>query len=123
MLGGALIGLGSGAVLLVGQLLLPDAIDYDRDRSGAAREGAYAGVYSTVERVAFAAGLALAGLLLSAIGYVAGSARTGMAQPAEAIRGLYLCAWIVPSVFMLFSVVAVHRACHRPAPRPSSVVP
>lgn len=66
-------GLGAGGVLLIGQSLLPDTMQHDFQRTGLRREGIFAGVYTTVEKLSFAVGPALMGILLGAAGYVAGT--------------------------------------------------
>ena len=66
-------GLGAGGVLLIGQSLLPDTMQYDYQRTGIRREGVFAGVYTTAEKLSFALGPALMGILLGAAGYVGGS--------------------------------------------------
>lgn len=65
-------GLGAGGVLLIGQSLLPDTMQYDYQRTGIRREGVFAGVYTTAEKLSFALGPALMGVLLGAAGYVGG---------------------------------------------------
>ncbi len=66
-------GTGAGGVLLIGQSLLPDTMQYDFQRTGLRREGVFAGVYTTVEKLSFAVGPALMGILLGWAGYVAGA--------------------------------------------------
>ncbi|WP_448584940.1 MFS transporter, partial [Thermaurantiacus sp.] len=58
---GAAGGILTGGVLLMGQSILPDAIDWDCKRSGVRREGLYAGAYSLVEKSAMALGPLLIG--------------------------------------------------------------
>jgi glycoside/pentoside/hexuronide:cation symporter, GPH family len=65
-------GLGAGGVLLIGQSLLPDTMQYDFQRTGIRREGVFSGVYTTVEKLSFAMGPALMGILLGAAGYIGG---------------------------------------------------
>jgi GPH family glycoside/pentoside/hexuronide:cation symporter len=83
-------GLASGGVLLIGQALLPDAIEQDFRRTGLRREGVFAGVYTVVERASFALAASMTGLILGAMGYVA-SKHGPVAQPDSAILGIYLC--------------------------------
>lgn len=96
-----LMGIGAGGMILVGQVLLPVTIDYDRRHSGRNQEGVLTGVYSTVERIAFALGLMIAGVALSAMGYEAGTAATGAQQSESAIRAVYFCAWVLPSILII----------------------
>jgi glycoside/pentoside/hexuronide:cation symporter, GPH family len=96
-----LIGFGSAGMLLIGQSLLPDTIAWDRRLSGENRAGALTGLYSTAEKIAFAAGLAITGLLLGAGGYVAGQGTTVGMQPDSALRAIYACVGLVPGLFSL----------------------
>jgi GPH family glycoside/pentoside/hexuronide:cation symporter len=100
-------GCASGGLLLVGQILLPEAIDVDRRRSGLNREGIYSGVYSTVERVAFALGLTAAGVILGLMGYESGSGLTHASQSAQALLAVRFCTWCAPAFLVLASAWAL----------------
>lgn len=104
------VGMGalSGGLLLMGQSLLPDTIEFDHLRTGQRREGLLAGLYSMAEKVAGALGAATTGLVLAAFGYVA--SRTGTAvQPASAVLGVKLCLAVIPAVAMLASCLVLAR--------------
>jgi glycoside/pentoside/hexuronide:cation symporter, GPH family len=102
------MGALSGGLLLMGQSLLPDTIEFDHLRTGQRREGLLAGLYSMAEKVAGALGAATTGLMLAAFGYVA--SRTGNAvQPASAILGVKLCLAVIPAMAMLASCVVLAR--------------
>lgn len=92
-------GLGTGGILLVSQAMLPDTIEYDRLRTGLAREGALSGLYTTIEKIAFAFGTALTGLFLGAMGYIPRAAE----QPQSAINAIYACQAALPSALMLLA--------------------
>lgn len=96
---GAVAGFGAGGTLLVGQAMLPDTMEHDYRLSGVRREGVLSGVYTTVEKVAFALGPALAGLLLGAAGYIQ-SADATVEQPEAARMVIYLCASVIPVIFL-----------------------
>jgi GPH family glycoside/pentoside/hexuronide:cation symporter len=102
----ALGGFG-GAVLLLGQSLLPDTMEWDYRQSGLRREGMLSAVYTIVEKVAFAFGAALTGLLLGRAGYLQGTGGAEVVQPASAIEAIYWLASIIPLGFLLLSVVAL----------------
>lgn len=90
-------GTGAGGVLLIGQSLLPDTMQYDYQRTGIRREGIFAGVYTTVEKLSFALGPTLMGLLLGAAGYVAGAeAATSQSSASEWV--IYAGVSILPAV-------------------------
>ena len=102
LLRGALLGLSGGAMLMMGQAMLPDTIGYDHARSGLNREGVFAGIYTTAEKLAFAFGGALAAFILGFMGYQ--SSTTGYAaQPDSAITAIYLCMGVLPAVMALLS--------------------
>jgi len=102
LLRGALLGLSGGAMLMMGQAMLPDTIGYDRARSGLNREGIFAGIYTTAEKLAFATGGALASFILGYLGYQ--SSTTGYAaQPDSAVFAIYLCLGPLPAVLALLS--------------------
>ena len=58
---------------MIGQSLFPDTMQYDYQRTGLRREGVFAGVYTTIEKLSFAVGPAVLGLLLGWAGYVGGA--------------------------------------------------
>ena len=92
---GLIAGLGAGGLLLVGQAMLPDTMEYDYQISGQRREGILSGVYTTIEKVSFAAGPAITGILLGAAGYIR-SADPLVEQPQAAVTVMYLCASVIP---------------------------
>jgi GPH family glycoside/pentoside/hexuronide:cation symporter len=104
----AVAGALSGGLLLMGQSLLPDTIEYDYLRSGLRREGLFAGLYSMAEKLAGAIGAAVTATLLGALGYVASRGQP-VEQPESAILGIYLCVAVVPALAMLASCLALAR--------------
>ncbi len=102
---GAIGGLLTGGVLLMGQSILPDAIDWDCRRSGVRREGLYAGAYSLVEKSSMALGPLLVGLILSGFGFDPQAARAGVTQSAAAVTGVYLGASVLPALLYALSAV------------------
>lgn len=98
-------GLFSGGLLLMGQSILPDTIDYDCKRSGVRREGVYAGAYSFVEKASMAFGPLLIGLILQAFGFQPSKGGVVVQQTAEAIQGIYIGASILPAALYAVSVV------------------
>lgn len=98
-------GLFTGGVLLMGQSILPDAIDWDCRRSGVRREGLYAGAYSLVEKSSMALGPLLIGLILSGFGFDPQAAKAGIAQTEVAVTGVYLGAAVLPALLYALSCV------------------
>jgi GPH family glycoside/pentoside/hexuronide:cation symporter len=62
---GFAVGLATGGLTLTAQAMLPDTIEHDARLSGLRREGAYAAVYSAVEKAASALGPLALGLVLA----------------------------------------------------------
>ena len=104
LLRGFCSGTFSGGLLLMGQSLLPDAIDADCKRSGVRREGVYAGAYSFVEKASMAFGPLLIGLILQAFHFKP-SLGKAVAQPAEALTGIYIGVAIVPAILYAVSII------------------
>lgn len=98
----ALLGVASGGMLMMGQAMLPDTISYDYQQSGMRREGLFAGLYTTAEKLAFATGGAVSGFVLAAFGYVS-STQGGAEQPASAITAIYLNMSLLPALLTLLS--------------------
>lgn len=61
---GILAGIFSSAILLYGQAMWLDTIDYDRERTGLRREGMYTSIYVFIERLGYSMGPLLLGELL-----------------------------------------------------------
>ncbi len=97
ILRGILLGFLGGATLLMGQAMLPDTMEYDIRLTGLRREGVYAGVYTTIEKFAFAFGPAVTGAILGGMGYVA-SSEGFVEQPDSAILAVYICAAGLPAL-------------------------
>jgi GPH family glycoside/pentoside/hexuronide:cation symporter len=100
-------GLGAGGVLLVGQTLLPDVIEYDRLTTALRREGVLSGIYTTVEKVAFALATALLGVWLQVMHYVPQLDPVSDSQPASAITALHYCQSFFPSALIGIAAIFV----------------
>jgi GPH family glycoside/pentoside/hexuronide:cation symporter len=103
------IGLAGGGTFLFMQAMLPDALEYDRLRTGQNRAGIFTGIFVFVEQASSAVGAAVIGLLLGALGYVAATEGRLTAQPESALLGIYLCMSVIPFVLLLFSLLAISR--------------
>ncbi len=97
----ALKGVAAAGLLLMGQSMLPDTIEYDYKRTGLRREGIYSGLYSVVEKVAstFAPSI----LLLSYAWF--GFNSKAPVQTAETIDGIRYCAAFLPCFYFGISLV------------------
>ncbi|MFC6198370.1 MFS transporter [Ponticaulis profundi] len=100
---GALIGVtNSGFVLLITSLFT-DTVHVGPRSGKAAVEGGYAGVWSAVEKLAFALGPMVAGIVLSVAGFQ--SSKTGVvAQTDGALLGITIAYSLVPISFFLLSL-------------------
>lgn len=103
------IGVAGGGTFLLTQAMLPDAIEYDRLRTGLRREGVFTGVFVFVEQAASALGVAIIGACLAAMGYVAATEGRVVAQPQSAILGIYLCMSLLPALLQAVALLAISR--------------
>ena len=101
-----IIGASGGGAILMGQSLLPDTMEYDYRRTGLRREGIFAGVYTTVEKLSGAIGISVVGAFLGAAGYV--QSRGGaVVQPQSAIDAIYLIMGCLPALISFFGIVGL----------------
>ena len=112
---GFFTGICTGGVLLMGQSLLPDAIDEDCRKSGIRREGLYAGAYSLVEKLSSAVGPLIIGFILQ-IFHFQPSLGPGARQPDDAIMGIYFGASILPATLYALSVIPLWFIKLEPVP-------
>ena len=98
---GAIFGFGSCGSMLMSSSMLPDAMEYDRLRTGLRREGVFASLYAIVEKSGWAIGAAFTGLFLAASGYISTSHGNLVTQPEDVTWALYLCVGVLPA--LLFS--------------------
>ena len=101
---GLLSGIYGGGMIMVGQAMLPDTMEYDFRRTGLRREGLFAGVYTTVEKLSGAIGVAVVGTLLSAMGYVASRGEV-IEQPESVNTAIYLAMAAVPFAINLGAIL------------------
>lgn len=97
-------GVFVGGLLLMGQSILPDTIDYDARRTGLHREGLYAGAYSFVEKASMAVGPLLIGWILQWFHFAPAAGRDVLQSP-EALSGIYIGMAVLPALLYLLSVV------------------
>ncbi len=108
MLRAFVLAVSNGGMLLMGQSLLPDVMEYDYRRTGLRREGLYAGLYSFVEKLAFATAPLTLGILLSTMGFVPGLPRAA-AQPESALFAITLAMAVIPAVTNTLKVLLALR--------------
>ncbi|WP_425229953.1 MFS transporter [Sphingomonas sp.] len=103
---GVVIGISGSGVILMGQSMLPDTMEYDYRRTGLRREGVFAALYTTVEKLSGAIGVALVGMLLGRYGYVQ-SLGPAVAQPASALWAIRFAMAYVPAIITIAGMAAL----------------
>lgn len=96
----ALKGVAASGLLLMGQSMLPDTMEYDYRRTGLRREGIYSALYSFVEKVAAALAPSILLLVYAAVGFVSKSP----VQTPEAIAGIKWAAALLPCLYFALSI-------------------
>ncbi|MEM7501713.1 MAG: MFS transporter [Pseudomonadota bacterium] len=102
---GAVFGVVSGGMLLMGNAMLQDIMDHDMRSTGEAKNGVFAGTYSLLEKLASGVGAQILGLVLSLSGFN----RAAPTQVQSAVDGVYLTASVIPAGLMLVSLYAIYR--------------
>ncbi len=100
-------GLFNSAFILTALSMLTDTVAYDRTRTGLNREGAFNGVWLASEKVAFAVGTLIIGIVLSVSGYVETDTGISQSQPASALLGITIGYVMLPIVFHLSSLLVL----------------
>ena len=97
-------GFAAGGLLLMGQSMLPDTIEYDYRKTGLRREGVFSGLYSIVEKVASSFAPTLLGLGYAWFGFQSKSPT----QTVEAIDGIRYCAAFLPCFYFAISMIPLY---------------
>ncbi|MET3762178.1 MFS transporter [Sphingomonas sp. UYEF23] len=103
---GIVNGISGSGIIMMGQSMLPDTMEYDFRKTGLRREGLFAALYTTVEKLSGAVGVALVGALLAAYGYVQ-SRGAAVVQPASALWAIRATMAYVPTAITLAGIVAL----------------
>lgn len=101
------LGALAGGMLLLGQALLPDTMEWDYRVTGLRREGMLSAVYTVFEKVAFALGAAVTGIFLGLAGYIQGAGMSNVEQPESAVHAIYLLASFVPMGLLVSSLIFI----------------
>lgn len=102
----ATVGTFNCGFSLIAFSMLLDAIAYDTKVSGLNREGVFSGVWSAMDKTAFACGALLAGIILQAIGFrESGAGFTP--QSAEVARGIVIVFSCTPAIFALAAALVM----------------
>lgn len=97
-------GFAAGGLLLMGQSMLPDTIEYDYRKTGLRREGVFSGLYSIVEKVASSFAPTLLGLGYAWFGFQS----KAPTQTVEAIDGIRYCAAFLPCFYFAISMIPLY---------------
>jgi GPH family glycoside/pentoside/hexuronide:cation symporter len=97
------IGLLNSGFTLLTLSMLTDTIDLQRQRHGFAQEGVFSGLFSALEKLAFATGPLIAGVVLSASGFLS-STGGAVSQPHKAVIGIQLIYSLIPAGILLSSL-------------------
>jgi GPH family glycoside/pentoside/hexuronide:cation symporter len=108
MIRSLIIGVTNSAFILLSLSMLTDTIDYQRRQHGVAHEGVFAGIFSAAEKLAFALGPVLAGIMLSLFGFKS-STGGAVQQSPTAITGIILLYSLVPVVTQVISLLIFSR--------------
>ncbi|MBP3523436.1 MAG: MFS transporter [Clostridia bacterium] len=103
---------GLGMFTMVSWALITDVIDYAELQNGVREDGSVYALYSFARKLGQAASAGLTGWLLTAIGYVSGSAA---GQTAEVQSGIFAITTLVPALgfFLLALVLGVWYPLHK----------
>lgn len=116
VLRGVLSGISAGGVLVTLFAMLPDTMEYDRQRFGLRREGLFAGVFALSEKLAYTSVALLIGMLLSSVGFVKGLP-PGQLQSPEVIQALYVLKGVLAPAANVIAVICTMFYLLKPTSR------
>ncbi len=102
-------GMFNSMYLLMALSMLTDTINVDRLRTGVARSGVYSGIFGALEKVGFALGPAIAGVILSAGGFAGAKGGGMVAETPAALTTLLLCFCVFPPLLAGASLIPFSR--------------
>ncbi|MFZ5704054.1 MAG: MFS transporter [Pseudomonadota bacterium] len=102
------IGLANSGFILLALSMMTDTVDYQRRTQGVANEGVFAGLFSAMEKLAFALGPVIAGIVMSAFGFVS-STGGAAAQTDQAITGIILLYSVIPASLQGIALLVFSR--------------
>jgi Na+/melibiose symporter-like transporter len=112
-------GISAGGFLSVMLMMLADSISRDAAATGIKREGTYSGIWLATEKVGFALGALIVGVVLQLFHFVPSSAGIDAPQSSEAVLGIAIVYVGLNSLVYCASIVPVWRysryVSHEPA--------
>jgi len=110
-------GIAAGALLSATLSMLADAIVADGAATGVNREGLYSGIWLASEKVAFALGALVVGLMLSAGGFIESADGIATTEPRSAIVAIAMTYVGINGLVYLLSLIPAWRYQRDLAPR------
>jgi GPH family glycoside/pentoside/hexuronide:cation symporter len=108
-------GAAAGGFLMVTLSMLSHVLAADTARTGVNREGVYSGVWCAIEKLAFAAGALVVGVVLSLFGFVESTNGAQTTQTSWAITGIAFTYCGINMLIYLASIGAILRSArHAP---------
>lgn len=108
LLRAVIIGAFNGGFILLALSMMTDTVDYQRRMLGVANEGVFAGLFSAMEKLAFALGPVIAGIVMSAFGFVS-STGGAAAQSDSAVTGIVLLYSVIPATLQVIALLIFSR--------------
>jgi GPH family glycoside/pentoside/hexuronide:cation symporter len=102
-------GAAAGGFLMVTLAMLSNTMATDTEESGFNREGIYSGVWLASEKLAFAGGALVVGIVLEIFGFVESADGANVVQSWTAVLGIAVAYCGVNMLIYLSSVLAVRR--------------
>jgi len=102
-------GIAAGALLSATLSMLADAIVADSAGTGVNREGLYSGIWLASEKVAFALGALIVGLMLTLGGFVESTGGTTTAEPRSAVIAIAMTYVGINGLVYLISLIPAWR--------------
>jgi GPH family glycoside/pentoside/hexuronide:cation symporter len=107
-------GAAAGGFLMITLTMLSNTMADDTQLTGVNREGIYSGVWLACEKLAFAGGALVVGVLIGAFGFAQGASGFATSQSKTAVFGIGFTYVGINMLIYLVSIVAVRRVV-RPA--------
>jgi GPH family glycoside/pentoside/hexuronide:cation symporter len=102
---GAANGVAASGTALLSVAMLPDVMEYDFRRTGLRREGIFSSVYTIIEKVGYALGAGIIGVLLAKAHYIPTLQGNLITQPASAVSAMYAGSSLIPASFVVISLI------------------
>ena len=102
------IGVANGGFVLLALSIMTDTVDWQRRQGVAANEGVFSGIFSAAEKLAFAIGPLIAGLVMSFFGFA--ESQGGPAPQADrAVLGIVLLYSLIPAGLQCLALLVFMR--------------